>query len=213
MAEKGLFRVALRGFHKQDVLQYIDELQKSSADREAATTARAEEAEKALAAYKAQQTSSTEETETVKAELEELRSQNEKLAALAQIYKREMLMLREQSGEVESDKTALEAAQQKISELEDQCAVLKEQIARYTKIVGDVSSLVVEARVVSSSYLDVAHQKSTDCLKKLDAFLSELRDQAGEELQSADARRRGGEQHMETLLSDLQDLGVTIKHD
>lgn len=213
MAENGLFRVALRGFHKQDVLQYIDELQKASAEREAAALTRAEDAEQALAAFKAQQTSSAEETEKLKAELEELRSQNEKITALAQIYKREMLMLREQVGENETDKTALETAQQKIVELEDQCAVLKEQTARYAKIVGDVSSLVVEARVVSSSYLDVAHQKSTDCIKKLDTFLSQLREQADEELQSADARRRGGEQHIETLLSDLQDLGVTIKND
>lgn len=213
MAENGLFRVALRGFHKQDVLQYIDELQKASAEREAAALTRAEDAEQALAAFKAQQTLSAEETEKLKAELEELRSQNEKITALAQIYKREMLMLREQVGENETDKTALETAQQKIVELEDQCAVLKEQTARYAKIVGDVSSLVVEARVVSSSYLDVAHQKSTDCIKKLDTFLSQLREQADEELQSADARRRGGEQHIETLLSDLQDLGVTIKND
>lgn len=216
MAENGIFRISFRGFHKQDVLQYIDELQTSSVKRLADVEARLESAQ-ALAESEGEKAAvAQQQVEELKGEVKILAEQVEKLTALARAYKREVRHLREQVDVSQSqakDTSELDAAQQKIAELEERCALLTEQNARFSQIVGDVSRLVVEARVVSSSYFDAAHQKSVDCIEQLEAFLSALKSQAAEARETAAAQRRGGEEHIESLLADLQGLGVVVPED
>lgn len=213
MAENGIFRISFRGFHKQDVLQYIDELQTASVARLAELEAKLEQAQATAASNAAD----AEEAKNQLAEQEQtvltLREQVDKLTALARAYKREVRDLREQVAQnerKEKDTSALDAANAKIAELEERCALLTEQNSRFSQIVGDVSRLVVEARVVSSSYFDAAHQKSVDCIEQLEVFLSELKSQAEEARETAAAHRRGGEEHIESLLADLQCLGVEV---
>ncbi len=213
MAESGFFRVSLRGFNKQDVLQYIDELQTAHAQRLAEVEALRAEAEETLEAERASahnQDAHVKELEEANAQLTE---QVEKLTALAQIYKAELLSLREQqvsSDQVKEDAQKLQDALARNRELEDQVALLKEQNARYAAVVGDVSRLVVEARVVSASYLDAAQQKSSECIQELDTFLSELKGQVEKVREGAVANRKAGDVHIESLLSDLKELGTTI---
>ncbi len=213
MAENGFFRVSLRGFNKQDVLQYIDNLQTTHAEQlKEAETLRLE-AEQALEAERAAASERVSREEQLEAENTQLREQVEKLTALAQIYKAELLQLREQSAtaeQVTSDAAKLEQALARNRELENQVALLKEQNARYAAVVGDVSRLVVEARVVSASYLDAAHQKSSECIAELDTFLSELKGKVEKVREGNVANRKAGDVHMESLLSDLKELGKSI---
>ena len=213
MAESGFFRVSFRGFNKEDVLRYIDELQTAHAERLTEAEGLRAEAEHALELEKAnvsEQAARIAELEEHNAELSE---QAEKLTALAQIYKAELLSLREQSVDGErakEDASKLEAALAHNRELEEQIALLKEQNTRYAAVVGDVSRLVVEARVVSASYLDAAQQKSSECIQELDSFLSQLKGKVEKVREGAEANRKAGDVHIESLLSDLQELGSTI---
>lgn len=210
MAENGVFRGAFRGFNKQDVLNYIDETQ-------AMAVARLDEAERArLQAEEAASLSSRRaieaetKAEAMEKELAPLQEQVEKLTALAKMYKRELLELREQVAESNAkneELTALDAANERIRELTDENALLKEQNARYLAVVGDMSSLVMEARVLSASYFENAHQKSVDCIKRLDTFLDDLKMQAEQTRFMADIQKQTGEEQIETLLRDLQKRG------
>ncbi len=216
MAESGIFRIRMRGFDKQDVLQYIDDLQKASMERLSQTEARLEEQREAACARAKEAEDAKEQLAQQEQTAATLREQVEKLTALARAYKREVRSLREQVEACETrqkDTTELDAANAKIEELEQRCALLTEQNARFSQIVGDVSRLVVEARVVSSSYFDAAHQKSVNCIEQLESFLGELRDQAEQARETAAAQRRGGEEHIESLLADLQCLGVEVLED
>ena len=124
--------------------------------------------------------------------------------------KTELLSLREQVAKHEEQDVKVAAQEmnaKRIAELEEQNLLLTEQNARYAQIVGDVNRLVVEARVVSGSHFNAAHQKSNECLRLLDTFLDELKVQTREAVQSADERRREGDAYIQTLLSDLQELG------
>ncbi len=213
MAENGFFRVSLRGFHKQDVLQYIDNLQTTHAEQLKEAEDLRTEAEQALAAERAAASERVSKEQELEAENTRLAEQVEKLTALAQIYKAELLQLREQAAcaeQVTVDTAALESANARNRELEDQIALLKEQNARYATVVGDVSRLVVEARVVSASYLDAAHQKSSECIAELDTFLTELKGKVEKVRDGNNANRKAGDVHMESLLSDLKELGQTI---
>ncbi len=216
MAESGFFRTEFRGFKKQDVLQYIDQLQLTHGERLAESEELRRQAEEALA----QAQSSDNGVEALQKENDALNEQVQKLAALAKIYKTELLSLREEKNDFvqfKTDSEKLEEAlarnrelEEQLEQLRNQNELVKEQNARYAAVVGDVSRLVVEARVVSASYLDAAHQKSTECIQHLDAFLSELKGQVEKVREGADANRRAGDEHIETLLSDLQELGNSL---
>ena len=213
MAENGFFRVSLRGFNKQDVLQYIDNLQTTHAEQLKEAEELRAEAEQALVAECASAAARVSREDQLEEENARLVEQVEKLTALAQIYKAELLQLREQSSSAEqvtADAQKLELAVARNRELEEQVALLKEQNGRYASVVGDVSRLVVEARVVSASYLDAAHQKSSECIAELDTFLTELKGKVEKVREGNNANRKAGDVHMESLLSDLKDLGQSI---
>lgn len=211
MAENGLFRVGFRGFDKEDVLKYIEQMKLDSAKRFAEVDRRRKEAEDVVADATAKAADAIERCEQAEQKTVELQEQVDKLTALAKIYKTELLSLREKV-EAHEDEDVKTAAQEmnarKIAELEQKNMLLAEQNARYAKIVGDVNRLVVEARVISGSHFDAAHQKSSECLHLLETFLDELKEQTREAVQNADDRRREGDAYIETLLSDLKDLGA-----
>ncbi len=207
MTENGMFRVSFRGFNKQDVLSYIDETQTAAVMRLNDSETFRTQAEESARVNEARAIEAEEKLAAMEAEVQPLREQVEKLTALAKMYKRELLELREQAEQNAAkaeDSTELAAANARIHELENENALLAEQNARYLAVVGDMSSLVMEARVLSASYFENAHQKSVDCIKRLDTFLDDLKMQAEQTRFMADIQKQTGEEQIETLLSDLK---------
>lgn len=213
MAESGFFRIGFRGFKKQDVLAYIEEMQTSAAQRLAQAEEQRREAEALSAQQAAQLRTAQQAVGEAQQRAQDLQDQVEKLTALAQLYKRELLQLREQNAaceEASAETSALDIANDKIAHLEERCAMLVEQNARYACIVGDVNRIVVEARVIAESYLDAAQKKSSDCLHHVDSVLDDLKVQVQQASKLTEQRRLNGEEQLQTLLSDLQKLGGTI---
>jgi len=206
MSEQIGFRKSFRGFHKQDVLTYIDTIQQEAYDRLMTVEKRRVEAEEQLEAARAQAEEAKVSREKAEAELAAQKDQLEQLTALAQMYKAEILKLREEAEQADENEELLRANEQ-IAALEEQIALLKAQNARYAQIVGDVNRIIVEARVVSASYLDAAQRKSTDCLKSLESFLETLKAQTVEAVECSDSRRQLGVEHIDTLLAELKELG------
>ncbi len=228
MAENGQFRNAFRGFNKQDVLQYIDQLQATlilraeeehlrakaaqsetaeraaqlSAQREAAleATAKVEEATAAAAQASA-------EAAAASARADEFRLQSEKLMNLAQAYKNELLELREKLAQVEQsavNEEELRAANDRVAELERENALLKAQNEQYASVVGDIHRVMVKARVVSASYFETAHKSSVECLGQLDCFLDSLKAQVADNLMTSNTLHEESGDRIEDLFSALK---------
>ena len=228
MAENGQFRNAFRGFNKQDVLQYIDQLQATlilraedahlraqaaqnetaemaaqlSAQREAALEANAKVEEANAAAAKA-----AEEAAQASARADEFRMQTEKLMSLAQAYKNEILDLRETLAQVEQsavNEEELRAANDRVAELERENALLKTQNEQYASVVGDIHRVMVKARVVSASYFETAHKNSVECLGQLDSFLDDLKAQVASNMATSNTLHEESGDRIDDLFSSLK---------
>ena len=210
MANNGFFRVAFRGFHKQDVLQYIDGMQTTSAQRLSEVDHWRAQAEETAAAESARAAKAVERADELEQANRALQEQVEKLTSLAQMYKRDVVQLREEAQKA-ADSSDLDAANAKVARLEECVALLSDQNAQYAAIVGDINRLLVEARVISNSHLDAAQQSSNACLAQLDAFLDNLKTQTREAVEASEQRRRDGESRVQSLLAELQDIGVNIR--
>lgn len=208
MTEHGRFRIGFRGFHKDDVLQYIDELKMLQVHQLRELDARCATAENQIAAAAEQAQAAREDLEKAQEESAALREQSVKLTALAKAYKQEILRLREQAEQAKAitanDASELEEANRRIQELTAQNALLAEQNEKYREVVGDVNSVVVEARVLSESCFENAHQRSVDTISRLDTFLDDLKTQTKQSRFLADVQKQKGEGRIETLLSDIK---------
>ena len=208
MTEHGQFRIGFRGFHKDDVLQYIDELKMLQVHQLRELDARCAMAENQIATATEQAQAAREELEKAQEESVSLREQSVKLTALAKAYKQEILRLREQAEQAKAitanDASELEEANRRIQELTAQNALLMEQNEKYREVVGDVNSVVVEARVLSESCFENAHQRSVDTISRLDTFLDDLKTQTKQSRFLADVQKQKSEGRIETLLSDIK---------
>ena len=208
MTEHGQFRIGFRGFHKDDVLQYIDELKMMQVHQLRELDSRCAVAESQISAAAEQAQEAREELERAQEEMTALREQSAKLTALAKAYKQEILRLREQAEQTKlltaNDASELEEANRRIQELSAQNALLTEQNEKYREVVGDVNSVVVEARVLSESCFESAHQRSVDTLSRLDTFLDDLKSQTKQSRFLADVQKQKGEGRIESLLSDIK---------
>lgn len=81
MEESGSFRTSMRGFHKQDVLNYIDALQAAHVQETEALRQQAETAEKQLSAAVEDKAALQKKTEELEAGLETCRQQAERVPA------------------------------------------------------------------------------------------------------------------------------------
>ncbi len=208
MAEKGQFRIGFRGFHKDDVLEYIDDLKMAQTVRVRDLESRCEAAEETIAASVARAEHAAKAMEEAQAEADSLREQVAKLTALAKAYKQEILRLREQAEKAEEaaacETSELDDANETIRQLTEQNRILMDQNAKYRQVIGDMSGLVIEARVLSESYFENAHQRSVDTIQRLDSFLDDLKSQTKQSRFLADVQKKKGEGHIETLLSDIR---------
>jgi len=201
MAEKGVFRSAFRGFNKQDVLEYIDSMQTESAASLESAERRAKEAGEKVTSLQEENRQLREKVQEDSAGKEEmlasLQEENTKLTALAQMYKRELVQLRDQLA-------ALELRAADSVELQKQVDLLSKQNEQYARVVGDVSRVMMQARVVSASYFDNAHKSSIECLGQLQSFLDEMKEQTAEAVKTADSHHEESGDTIDSLLEQLK---------
>lgn len=201
MAENGVFRNAFRGFNKQDVLEYIDRMQGEASASLKSAERRAKEAGELVASLQEEnrqlQAKVQEESAGKEEQLSTLQEENAKLTALAQAYKRELVQLRDRLAASE-----LRAADS--DALQKQVTLLSKQNEQYARVVGDVSRVMMQARVVSASYFDNAHKSSIECLEQLQSFLDDMKVQAAEAVRTADTHHEESGDTIDSLLEQLQ---------
>lgn len=180
MAGNGLFRSSFRGFNRQDVLDYIDTLQRENEEQLAALQQQIDGLHAGIAAAE----QARDQAETKVAALTE---QNDELEALIDEHNRANRELRARIEE-------LSASQQGQSQLElDNArllavnATLREQQAEYRNVTGRLQNITDEMRKHSLNFLGTSCKRSEECLDTMEKLLADY------ELQLAETRRRIGE--------------------
>lgn len=194
MAEMGNFRTVMRGFHKQDVLAYIDTIrqEKLQAEEELnATRAQlqaAQQLEQEVQLLRQAVADKTAETERLQALVDqqeqasrEMTEQLETVAAAQQ----DTAQLQEKLDTAEDNKRVLA---HRIVELEIELRDVKAEMEtlregaatafadseRYAALVGNVGIFLMEIRSIGQGYLDAAAKRGNDHVEQLEATVSAL---------------------------------------
>lgn len=201
MEEKGMFRSALGGFNKTDVLNYIDSLtgawneervqleQQAQADREAAETAdaRAQELE---AAHEAMVTeldeirplaeqvkAMTEQLEQMRAELDEALAQNAQLnQKLAQCEEKSQSA----RAEMMAAEERLSTREAELTQRNERLAALEATVARYEAVLGRCDGMKEHFDGIIRPFTEKAHRRAEDTLDNTYALVAALLAQLGE---------------------------------
>ena len=286
MEESGSFRTSMRGFHKQDVLNYIDALQAAHVQETEALRQQAENAEKQLSAAVEDKAALQKKTEELEAGLETRRQQAERVPQLQQLLeergrqleevnrilqsiqqknvqlelrakaaeqrsaaqqeaaakaaeqadtlrrlseenrqlKEELEALRRQAEVSSSGKEALNKENVRLSEenrrFGNRLAELEAENKRYTDMVGDVGTFIVEIRSLGQSFLEAAYKRSEGCLDALDDAVAELECQVGEAKTAMEDARTALSDcsssagvRLEELVQKLEDAASTMEPD
>lgn len=148
MAEQGMFKTALRGFRKEDVLAYIDEMLAERSRQELELQGQIETLQKQLAEAQVQQ-EAVRENERLTAQLEEYKGQVEVLTA----------QVAEVTAQLEQERGASEAATMRDAELSEQLeqshqaiAALWDEKAELQKQVDETTERIEQLHAVGVDF-------------------------------------------------------------
>lgn len=148
MAEQGLFKTVVRGFRKEDVLAYIDEMLAERSCQELELNGQIDSLQKQLAEAKVKQ-EAVKENEQLTAQVEELKSQVEILTA----------QVAEVTAQLEQERGASAAATMRDAELSEQLeqshqaiAALWEEKAELQKQVDATTSQIEQLRILGEDF-------------------------------------------------------------
>ena len=201
MEEKGMFRSALGGFNKADVLNYIDALtaawneervaleQQAKADREAAETATARAAEleaahEAMTAELDEIRPLAEQTKEATEQLAQMRTElDEALAQNAQFTQQ----LAQSEEKIQSARAEMMAAEERLCTREaeltrrnERLAALEATVARYEAVLGRSDSMKEHVDGIVRPFTEKANRHAEDALDNAYALVANLLAQLGE---------------------------------
>lgn len=142
MAQNGMFRNAFRGFNKQDVLQYIDEITAAWDEERKALEKRAEEAEAASTAAQAAAQAAAEEAA---AAVEQQQAVEAQLAEVQQQLDDTKNDLAVAATTIEEIATQLEEAQRRTAQVERELAATAEERDTAIAALADAKSQLDDA--------------------------------------------------------------------
>ncbi len=192
MAESGMFRTGLRGFKKEDVLLYIDRLQREDWDQLSAAQGECARVKQELEIQKTACSDASSQALESEEKLRDMQERLEKMTVLAKTYKQELLHLRDSVAALEQQAARLEqeaapnreqmqSLQAELSDLREQNRSLREELTaatqeneRYAKSVGDVGALMVEARELKQTLALGAEKAGKACFEKVEAAVCAL---------------------------------------
>lgn len=212
MAEIGNFRTVLRGFHKQDVLAYIDSIRQENMI--------SEEQLAELETLKEQCAAQTAELEQLRAELSEKSAQADALqadvaerdATIAElneqaenvnVVRAEATRAKEEAEQLRNRMTAAdESAGRRLQAAEEDKRVLAQRVVeleielreanstvesvkeeaktafadseRYSTLVGNVGTFLMEIRSMGQGYLEAAQKRGTDSIDQMEQAVTAM---------------------------------------
>ena len=202
MEEKGIFRSAIGGFHKNDVLSYIDKItgewneervqlmeQAESASREMERVS--EEARQAVAAARATEDEAAAKLEAMQEQLRGLTAELQEMTAQRDVAVTEKAALEEQLQQ-EQEKTCtatqemmaaeerLQARDGEVATLRGQLEELQGQLTAYGEVLGAGEDIKPHVDGIVRPFIEGANRRADDTLTNVRTVLDALLGQLGE---------------------------------
>lgn len=208
MAKGGMFRSAMRGFHKQDVLQYIDEItgawdaERKDLEQQAATALAAEDRLKAAAQQAEEATQQAlalaqqaqEKTQVAEAQLSEVQQQLYDATADLANSRSAAADLEAQLQEALKRVAELEAqltdAQQANQQQREQIDTLQQSVTRYEKVLGNAETAQQHVDNIVRPFIEQANKQADETMDNVQAVLAGVLAQLGELQGNVDQRRQ-----------------------
>ena len=197
MSKNGIFRSAIGGFNKKDVLQYIDRItgEWNAERQELAQTAAAAQEEAQLQANAAEAQAAT--VAAMQAQLQQLQETLAEVTATAQAVP----ALREQLDTLNAENEALrakldaaDAAAQASSEqnasLQREMTAQNGQLAEYRILLGESRNAHAHMQSIVRPFMDDANRRAADTLDNVQAVISALLSQLNELQSSVTAQQQ-----------------------
>ncbi len=159
MAESGMFRNAMRGFNKQDVLQYIDEITGGWESERQKLDQQKTQAEEAQAAAQAQMEQAQADKDQAIAAAAEANQQAQVTATQLAEVQQELYDITADLSECRADKDEIAA---QLEEANRRIALLEAQLAAVTNERDDAIATVADTKEQLAALGDV-EQRLTDC--------------------------------------------------
>lgn len=194
MAEMGNFRTVMRGFHKQDVLSYIDTIRQEKL-----------QAEEELQAVRAQLQAAQQleqEVQQLRQAITDKTAENEHLQELIAQQEQASKQMNEKMESITAAQNESEELQQRLDTAEDNKRVLAHRVVeleielrdvkaemetlregaatafadseRYAMLVGNVGTFLMEIRSMGQGYLDAATKRGNDNIEQLETTVTAL---------------------------------------
>lgn len=189
MEEKGVFRSALGGFHKQDVLNYIDEITAAWAEERTALTAQAEAAEQqtvqAQEALQAQQKATAEAIQQLEqqlaeatAKLAELTTAVEEAAAANAALQNRLTEVQAQAAAAAKERLAaeerLEAKGTALEKVEAQLTNQQKKLNEYAAALGHCDNVAEHVGELVRPIVQKADAQAVTALTEAEAALQNI---------------------------------------
>lgn len=214
MGKNGIFRSAIGGFNKKDVLQYIDQITGEwNTEREELTaTAAAAQEEAQLQASAAEAQAAT--VAAMTAQLLELQETLAEVTATAQAVPALREQLDTLNGENESLRKKLDAADaaaqasnEQADSLQREVTAQNGQLAEYRLLLGQSRSAHAHMQSIVRPFMDDANRRTADTLDNVQTVISALLAQLGE-LQSSVAAQQQAQR--DAAVGDAERLKDTL---
>lgn len=203
MAENGLFRSSMRGFNRQDVLNYIDSLQREN--------------EQQVSGLQEQLSSLQQQVETLQKERDDavnkadaLAEQNDHLEALIDEHNRNNREMRAKLEEAEQGEKGRSQLELDNARLRAVNSALREKQDHYQAVAGQLEDIAVQMRKYSLGFLSATSKRSEECLdsieKAITTYESEMaavKNQIGKARESLEEQKNAAGVHLDEMLSSL----------
>lgn len=197
MAKSGMFRRSVCGFHRQDVLRYIEEIQGEHGAREEALTAQVEALREEASALR-------EEANALREDRESARGQVAELEALVEEHNRTNRSLREKAAR--ADEIIAQSER-----LAARCRMLEQENARLSELLCTVRRQTEELRLHGQDFVAASCKHSDEQLTALEALLTTLEQQFGITREQIGKERTRLAKQVDTAGIRLQELIRTIE--
>lgn len=210
MAEMGNFRTVMRGFHKQDVLAYIDTLRQEKLQ--------AEEELNAVRAKLDEAARLEQEVQTLRQALADQTAENDGLKQSIAQHEQAAAAWTEQMEQAATAKEESDQLQQKLDTAEDNKRALAHRVVeleielrdvkaemetlregaaaayadseRYAALVGNVGNFLMEIRSMGQGYLDAAAKRGNEHIEQLEAVVAAMEQQVSACREAVTSARR-----------------------
>lgn len=219
MAENGFFRTTLRGFHKTDVLNYIDSLHTAHCEELATLEMQGAELREQNEALRARLS----ESEAAHAELCDVRKKLEETQKSLEYASRRLTVAEEENRQLKAKLETVQATAERNGRLQTEVAIQKqqldaqqEQLTVYEKLFGESKDAATYVQRTVSTKLQTVRDRTEESLgtvermaAQLEADLRQMREKTAAIREEILASARADEQELSDWLCKFEQQAPT----